>query len=56
MALLQRATRADLSLARDSLALITARGFHRDKDLAAELDACVKSLSDSRPKRTRRKR
>jgi len=37
-ALLQHAGEQDVAAARASLTLITARGFHRGKDLAAELD------------------
>ena len=38
MALLDKATVADLELARESLRLITERGFNRDRDLLPLLD------------------
>jgi predicted nucleotidyltransferase len=41
VALLSAATPADLEQARTALALITARGYHRGKDLQAELDALL---------------
>ena len=40
-ALLTRADAAALSEARESLALVTGRGFHRGRDLLAGLDAAV---------------
>lgn len=41
LALLRGAREADIRLARDATALITARGFNRDKDLAAELERFI---------------
>jgi hypothetical protein len=38
-ALLRVATAAELTRARDSLALIEARGYHRGRTLLSELDA-----------------
>jgi len=35
--LLENASEADLALAREALVLVTERGFHRNRDLAAEL-------------------
>lgn len=37
-ALLKVASDADLAMAREALATITARGFHRDRDLTRELE------------------
>lgn len=42
MALLAAANEADLRMARDAVALITSRGFHRDKDLHAELASFIR--------------
>jgi len=39
VALLATATPADISQARAAVGLITQRGFHRSKDLDAELDS-----------------
>lgn len=41
MALLAAATEADLRMARDAVGLIAARGYHRGKDLPAELSAFI---------------
>jgi hypothetical protein len=43
-ALLSRASVADLSEARESLTLVTQRGFHRGRDLLDALDATVNEL------------
>lgn len=39
--LLDEATPADVTAAREALALITERGFHRNRDLGAELDRAL---------------
>jgi len=44
-ALLERASRDDLELARESLGLISARGYHRDRDLAVDLERLLKDFS-----------
>lgn len=38
LALVERASDADLALAREAILLIRERGFHRDRDLGAALD------------------
>ncbi len=43
-ALLERANQEDVAVARQTLALITERGFHRGKVLADEFDAWLRSL------------
>jgi predicted nucleotidyltransferase len=40
-ALLQRATAAEMSRAREALALIAERGYHRGRDLLAQLDTLL---------------
>ncbi|HEX5052960.1 MAG TPA: nucleotidyl transferase AbiEii/AbiGii toxin family protein [Planctomycetota bacterium] len=49
-ALLSAASPRDLDDARDAVALIASRGFHRDKDLAAELERMI-HLVRQRPAR-----
>ncbi len=44
-ALLERASSDDLELARESLGLISARGYHRDRDLAVDLERLLKDFS-----------
>ena len=44
-ALLERASRDDLELARESLGLISTRGYHRDRDLAVDLERLLKDFS-----------
>lgn len=46
MALLAAANEADLRMARDALAIITSRGFHRDKDLPAELGSFIRQAEE----------
>lgn len=46
LALLARSSDEDVLLARESAALITARGFHRDRDLAADLEAFRRIVRD----------
>jgi len=41
VALLARADRAAIDLARNALTLITTRGFHRGRDLLADLDSLI---------------
>jgi predicted nucleotidyltransferase len=41
-ALLRAATTEDVARAREALALIAARGYHRGRELAAELDALLR--------------
>lgn len=48
MALLGRADERDLKLARHAVTLITRRGFHRDKDLRAELEHFVRLADELR--------
>ena len=50
-ALFARADAADLGQARESLALVTRRGFQRGRDLQAGLDAAVGELRGSSPDR-----
>jgi hypothetical protein len=45
-ALLSTATSDDLSLARDSIQLITHRGYHRNRDLAEGLDQLVRRTAN----------
>ena len=44
-ALLEHASSDDLELARESLGLISARGYHRDRDLAVDLERLLKDFS-----------
>jgi hypothetical protein len=47
VALLREAQPGDLAVARSALQLITARGFHRGKDLIAEFDTLVEQLREA---------
>ena len=42
--LVQYVASLDLGLVRDSLSLITARGYHRDQDLLAKLAVLLEEL------------
>lgn len=46
LALVARATQADLRLAREAAELVRRRGFHRDRDLGAELDRFVRRVEE----------
>ncbi len=48
MAMLAVASPEDLRMAREAVALVTSRGFHRDKDLRAELDGFARRADDLR--------
>jgi predicted nucleotidyltransferase len=48
LALLGVADAGDLRIAREAVALITTRGFHRDKDLGAELELFVRRAGELR--------
>lgn len=51
MALLAVANDGDVRLAQEACALITSRGFHRDKDLRTELDTFVREAERLRRER-----
>lgn len=51
MALLAVAGEEDLRTAREAAALITSRGFHRDKDLLAELSSFARQAEELRRER-----
>jgi len=47
-ALLEVATEDDLAMARSAVELITARGYHRNRDLASTLDQLVRDNRQAR--------
>lgn len=49
-ALLENAGDYDLNEARNAIGLITARGFHRDRDLRVSLEEAIAQMSEKDPK------